>query len=379
MGLRASPICPQNQGLTVRLPPKLVFALKNLPSTLSDGRRAPWGARALTHKMHTLWMGGRLADACAAGEEAVAIANTVSDSSLSVSAWLYLGQVHYSLADYPRAAGLFQDTIAVLAGNRDTDRLGLHSYPSVLARIFLADCSSITGEFDDAEKRAQEAVELANVVDDEYSRAAAHCRLGSVHLRKGEIEAAIPALECAASLCRTYVVNSWMKGTLSSLCLAYALVGRITDAQPVLEEATRWVQTPGRADYIADVCLVNLLAGCLHAASKLVELGLDRARTHGERANLARCLNVFAEIELTRDSPDFDKAGDSYRQALAQATELGMRPLIAHCHAGLAKLYYRTAKRADSKEHLAAAATMYRGMGMTYWLQRAEMEIAGCC
>jgi len=49
-----------------------------------------------------------------------------------------------------------------------------------------------------------------------------------------------------------------------------------------------------------------------------------------------------------------------------KATELGMRPLAAHWHLGLGKLYWRTGKRDEAREHLATATTMYREMGMTY-------------
>ena len=52
-----------------------------------------------------------------------------------------------------------------------------------------------------------------------------------------------------------------------------------------------------------------------------------------------------------------------------------MRPLIAHCHLGLGKLYQRTDKREPTREHLATAMTMYREMGMTYWLEKAEAEV----
>ena len=57
-----------------------------------------------------------------------------------------------------------------------------------------------------------------------------------------------------------------------------------------------------------------------------------------------------------------------YRAALALAEQLGMRPLIAHCHLGLGTLYRRSAKPEPAREHLATAASMYRDMGMTYWL-----------
>src|SRR5687767_5129164 len=65
-------------------------------------------------------------------------------------------------------------------------------------------------------------------------------------------------------------------------------------------------------------------------------------------------------------------ADGHYRAALALAEELGMRPLVAHCHFGLGKLYRRTGTREQAQEHVATAPTMYRDMGMTYWLEQAE-------
>ena len=66
----------------------------------------------------------------------------------------------------------------------------------------------------------------------------------------------------------------------------------------------------------------------------------------------------------------------SYRDALALAEELGMRPLVAHGHLGLGKLYRRAGTREQAKGHLSAATTMYREMDMTYWLNQAETVAA---
>jgi hypothetical protein len=52
------------------------------------------------------------------------------------------------------------------------------------------------------------------------------------------------------------------------------------------------------------------------------------------------------------------------------ASELEMRPLVAHCHLGLGRLYRRTGDSEQAEEHLAAATAMYGGMGMTYWLEK---------
>jgi hypothetical protein len=60
---------------------------------------------------------------------------------------------------------------------------------------------------------------------------------------------------------------------------------------------------------------------------------------------------------------------------MALDLELGLRPLVAYCHLGLAKLYRRTDKGERAQEHLATATTMYRDMGMTYWLEKAETQV----
>ena len=56
----------------------------------------------------------------------------------------------------------------------------------------------------------------------------------------------------------------------------------------------------------------------------------------------------------------------------ALASELDMRPLVAHCHLGLGKLHRHSGRRARAREHLALAAAMYREMVMPFWLVFAE-------
>jgi len=64
-----------------------------------------------------------------------------------------------------------------------------------------------------------------------------------------------------------------------------------------------------------------------------------------------------------------------YHQALALADELGMRPLLAHCHFGLGILYNRIGRPEQARTELAAAIELYRAMEMTFWLDCAEMAL----
>ena len=86
-----------------------------------------------------------------------------------------------------------------------------------------------------------------------------------------------------------------------------------------------------------------MLAGRLEEAQALAEQALALAREHQERGNEAYALRLLGDIAAQRDPPEVDQAAAHYRQALALAEELGMRPLQAHCHHGLGTLYARSA------------------------------------
>lgn len=59
--------------------------------------------------------------------------------------------------------------------------------------------------------------------------------------------------------------------------------------------------------------------------------------------------------------------------------ELGMRPLVAHCHTGLGRLQRHMDRHEDSDWHVATGITMYREMGMNYWLELADPTDDGAC
>jgi tetratricopeptide (TPR) repeat protein len=103
---------------------------------------------------------------------------------------------------------------------------------------------------------------------------------------------------------------------------------------------------------------------------------LDLARQQKERADEALALHQLGVVYAHADPPDVEQAAARYQQALALATDLGMRPLVAHCHLGLGKLYRRTGKRQEAHEHLTTAATLYREMDIRVYLQQAEAELA---
>ena len=65
-----------------------------------------------------------------------------------------------------------------------------------------------------------------------------------------------------------------------------------------------------------------------------------------------------------------------YRQALALAQELGMRPLQAHCHRGLGTLSVQRGLLDLARTALATALDLYRAMDMPFWLPQTEAMLA---
>src|SRR5262249_14398976 len=92
----------------------------------------------------------------------------------------------------------------------------------------------------------------------------------------------------------------------------------------------------------------------------------------GQRAPLLR---LEAEALLAREPAEPATALKRFREAVTLAADLGMRPEVAHCHLGLGKLYHRTGDRAKADKHLAIATAMYREMGMSFWLEKAEAAL----
>jgi hypothetical protein len=95
----------------------------------------------------------------------------------------------------------------------------------------------------------------------------------------------------------------------------------------------------------------------------------------GHHGFAAHALHLLGDIATHPDRFDAERGEVHYRQALALAEPRGMRPLIAHCHLGLGKLYRRTGKSEQAQAHLTTATTMYREMDMRFWLEQAEAEL----
>jgi tetratricopeptide (TPR) repeat protein len=119
-----------------------------------------------------------------------------------------------------------------------------------------------------------------------------------------------------------------------------------------------------------------MLAGRLEEAHTLTEKSLVFAREHEERGNEVYALHLLGDIGMHRNPPEFQQSETHYQQALTLANELGMRPLQAHCHRGLGKLYRQAGQSEQARAELSTAIEMYRDMDMTFWIPETAVALA---
>ena len=360
--------------------------LAHLPAMEADAAALEdqrWLGQIMAWRSECLRVGGNHAAAAAAGERArVILGSQVDALPERATASFQLGLSYHAQGQYRSAVQLLAEAATALRAVPLEQQLRVRDtrLPNMLG--WQAFCLARLGEFEEAVARGTEAVALAEspgFVANPVPLINALWGLGGTYVVRGEAARAIPLLERGRAISierEVALLLGWYGATLG---YAFALQGRTAEALPLIEAAIAHLQAMGRVTQMArQQCLLaetHLLGSRPDDARKVVAEALELARRHGERGNEAEALRVLGECAATSAQPDLTTARQSLEQALALAEELGMRPLVAHCHLGLGKLYRRTGKREQAQEHLATATTMYREMGMRFWLEKAEAEL----
>jgi tetratricopeptide (TPR) repeat protein len=335
-------------------------------------------ARATVLQGLSLWANGEHARATASACEAQVIAAELGDDSIRVIADFYLGVTHYAVGKYRVSVSHLARNVAALTGERADERFGLMGPPAIFCRTFLAWSLAELDELEQACARGLEAVAMADRLGEPYPQQVALMGMAWSFLRRGEPARALPALERAMDLSERWALPFWLPTVASEIGDAYVLSGRAAEALPLLERGVREAITMGMRGNLP-LILTRLGEGLL-SLGKVIEAriraeeALGLAVELGERGHEAWALRLLGDIEAATGEDEVGAAA-RYGAALALAEQLEMRPLVAHCHLGLGKLSRRTGQREQAREHLTTATAMYRDMGMTYWLEKAEAEM----
>jgi tetratricopeptide (TPR) repeat protein len=238
---------------------------------------------------------------------------------------------------------------------------------------------SETGRFAEAEVTAREALELADAIGHPPTVAAGLIIIGTFHVLRGDMEESVAPLERGYDLCQRRDIPLWRPTVASFLGYSLTMCGRFAEGEALIREALDQAGLMRLSVFFSQMTLwlgeARLLAGAIDEAHELASTALEATRERQEAGLEAWALRLAGDIATHRAPHDVPAAEGLYQEAMQRAVARGLRPLEARCHLALGMLH-RHGRRDAAREHLSAAASLFRDMQMRRWLERADAEIA---
>jgi class 3 adenylate cyclase/tetratricopeptide (TPR) repeat protein len=343
-----------------------------LAERLKDDRRRGRVCAIMTTVLSTL---DELDEALVTGTRAVEIAQRVGDLSLGVITKSCLEEAYYYRGEYERVVEIAIDNLAALPSEWAHDFFGLAVPPSVFGRAWLIMSLAELGRFGEAAKYEAEAIRLAESTQHAYTISWAHFAASILHLLKRDWPKARSLVEHWIVMLRTGNVAMLLPWAVAFSAWALAQIGEAKEALSRIREAEQLLERQAASGIVGHrgwayhaVSRACLLLGRRDEARRLGDCSVVSSQRQPGFA--AHALHLLGDIASDPDRLDAENGAAYYRQALALAELHGMRPLVAHCHIGLGKLYGRIGKPQHARENLTAATTMYREMDMDFWLEQ---------
>ena len=342
---------------------------------LDDRERQGWTWQYISH---LLLLCDESRAAVSIGLDALAVAQSVGNVALQMTANFWLGCGYYSLGAHRRAVEVLGQCIA-LQGENVRQQFGLASFPAITVRGYQSMFLSELGEFSSARLVGDEAIRIAETIDHPYSVAIGCWQVGTCYAAQGGFSTAASLLERGLRATGSVTSGAAWTNLASALGYVYALSGRAAEGLALAQEALNRAEANGhtwlhgrRLNHLAEA---YLFVGRVDEAKACAQRSLEFVRERHEPGLEAWAARLLGESTLQLDAAAVGPAERYYHEAIGLADQLGMRPLAAHCHLGLGKLYRRTHQREQSRDHLAIATTMYREMDMRFWLEQAAAEM----
>jgi class 3 adenylate cyclase/tetratricopeptide (TPR) repeat protein len=346
---------------------------ENMANELADQRRLGWIA---AYQSENTRQTGHAANAPGFAKRALLIAEETGDQPLRVAANYHLGSAYFVTGDYQRTGEYLSQVLQLLKGDGFRERCGLAGFPAVMSRAVWALALAERGEFEHGLVQVQEGIGIAETLDHPFSQIFALRAFGYLQGSRGDLDNAVRLTERSLALSHDRNISQLSPNVAAWLGYLYTLSGRVEQALSLLQQAITTMESKGhiqwRLPVLAYLGEAYLLGGRLEDALRVTQQGLNLSREHGHRGSEAWALRLLGEIALRQGRTEVAKAEAHYRAARTLAFELGMRPLVAHCHFGLGKLYQQAGKQQKrALAEITTATAMYREMNMPSWLEKA--------
>jgi class 3 adenylate cyclase/tetratricopeptide (TPR) repeat protein len=322
---------------------------------------------------------GEVDEAAAVGARSVEIARRLGDLRLIIISGSTLAEPYYLRGEYEQAAELAAGTLAALPSQWAHEYFGIAVPPSVFARGWLVMSLAALGRFPEAAEHATEMIKLGATTKHVHTIGWAHLTASRLHLVKGDWVKARDLLEQWINMPGTLDVTTLLPWAVTSLAWSLAEIGEASQALSRVREGEEhlkrqeakgiFIHRDWGYHAVARACLV---LGRLDEARHLAGRSLESSQRQPGFAAHAQCL--LGDLAIQPDHLDAENAAAHYRAALALAEPHHMRPLAAHCHLGLGRLYRRSGNSEHARQHLIAAKNLYSEMDMRFWIRQVDAE-----
>jgi tetratricopeptide (TPR) repeat protein len=352
---------------------------------LGDNGRLALLMIAMTHQ---LWLAGKTAEARRYGDMALKQAEASDRPAVKGHIYFIVGQAEEFWGEYEKAQEHVTRALELLGSDRDRANEAMISGGvvragtaiEVSARSILGGVHCEQGDFGMGVRIGEEALRIAESLKHPFSIGYAAMVLAAMYTVRGDFES-------AASLCERGIAQGgeaaigfllpWLSGFLG---YAQLFLGAAEKGLPRIRRAVETQTAMGFRNYLS--WFVGMLAegllleGRYDDAHREAERALSLARECGERRCEASVHRLLGEIAVCRLPLSPEVAEAHYTEGLHLATHIRARPIAAECHLGLGALFRRRGNSDAAGAHIAGAVSMFREMGMTYWLEKAETEMA---
>jgi class 3 adenylate cyclase/ABC-type dipeptide/oligopeptide/nickel transport system ATPase subunit len=278
------------------------------------------------------WIGGRGPQAFQFARAASAEMPKDAPLPLSWFAEFTLGNTEFATGAPRQGFDRLTRLIEKLSGEKATDTFGsIISIPGIMARSFASWHGTDLGQYELAERYAQECNHLADKIDHLYSRLISRLAEGYLKMRQGKLEQACLILTEGREYCLAHNFQGLEPMASSWLALSLIERGKIFQAQKILDEsfnnaANRSVRNSCYYYLLESKARLFFACGEAEEALNVIEGATQRCIEQNDLVHVAYGQALIGEYQLGLFQ-DKDEIVSRLRGVLANADAMGMRPL----------------------------------------------------
>jgi tetratricopeptide (TPR) repeat protein/predicted Ser/Thr protein kinase len=282
-----------------------------------------------------------------------------------------IGRMYFLKGQYQDAASSYHRALDTL---RETpDRRG-----TAAILVALGDLASRQGEYDEALKHQLEALKIWRELQNGEWIASTTLSISSIFESQGRYVAALKSREEALTTFTALGARYDLPSALSVLGHTYGVLGAYDQAAGTLQKAEQIAQEVGKEELQAEVLVyrgeLKRFQGQLHEAQSLLSRAVEMVKQPDKK--------IIAQIQLgllRTQVGNFSGATAVLTQAVRQAEEVGLKPLVVEAKAGLAQAYLRQKKYAWAARELSEAIKMAERLGLRaslWWCHSLAARLA---